>query len=215
MRLLHEDVTGKILKSFFKVYDDLGFGFLEAVYRRALQLDLVALGLDVRAEVPISVRYRGTVVGHYRADLVVAGKVIVELKSLNDIGVAERKQLLNYLRGTGMSVGLLLNFGPKARFARMVNSTRHPSLLPDNFEGGIESLTEMADLPTSFHTSAVVRQPQRSSAPPAFARPLPQADDPAEIPPPLSDEEINAILADISALCEEPFEYPPPIEELY
>lgn len=104
------------------MYNELGYGFLETVYRGALAVELSSRGRTVQREVATSVWYRGTEVGHYRADLVVDDKVIIETKASEAITDADRKQLLNYLRCTHHEVGLLLHFGPKAAFHRFVYS---------------------------------------------------------------------------------------------
>ena len=120
LRLLHGEVTRGIIGAFYDVYNELGFGFAESVYQRALPVALEARGLRSEREVPITVRYRGTDVGFYRADLIVEGLVIVESKVADRILQVHEMQLLNYLRGTGRSVGLVLNFGPQATFRRLL-----------------------------------------------------------------------------------------------
>ncbi len=118
--LLYADLTEQILQAFYTVYNTLGYGFLEKVYENALALELRCLGLNVKQQAPIRVYYRGQVVGEYFADLVVEGKVILELKAVESIAPAHEAQLVNYLRATGIPVGLLLNFGPKPQFRRRV-----------------------------------------------------------------------------------------------
>ena len=118
--LLERRLTGAIITSFYRVYDDLGFGFLESVYISALLIELTARGIRVQREAPIDVYYRGIEVGHFRADLLVEGKVIVEVKASLKVTEADRKQVLNYLRGTSLELGLLLHFGPKASFQRLI-----------------------------------------------------------------------------------------------
>jgi len=110
-KLLHADLTERILQAFYTVYNALGYGFLEKVYENALTVELRRRGLQVEQQVPIRVYYAGEPVGEYFADLGVEGKVILELKAAEAISPAHEAQLLNYLRATGMSVGLLLNFG--------------------------------------------------------------------------------------------------------
>ena len=107
------------------MYNALGYGFLEKVYENALLLELRRRGLQVEQQTPIKVYYAGQVVGEYFADLLVEGKVIVELKAAEAISPAHEAQLLNYLKATGISVGLLLNFGPRPEFRRKV-FTRSP-----------------------------------------------------------------------------------------
>lgn len=122
------ELTDPILASFYAVYNDLGHGFSESVYTGAMLIDLSAAGHEVRRECPIVVRYRGHVVGDFRADLVVDSAVIVEIKCARAIDSAHESQLLNYLRGTSLEIGLVLNFGVRPTFRRLVfdNSRKHP-----------------------------------------------------------------------------------------
>jgi GxxExxY protein len=118
--LKHGDVTFTIVRAFYDVYNELGFGFLESVYREAMSLQLRAQGHTVEQERPVEVKFRGTIVGLYRTDLVVDDKVIVELKCARSLENANEAQLLNYLKATGFEVGLLLNFGHRPQFKRMI-----------------------------------------------------------------------------------------------
>ena len=118
--MLHEEVTGAIIKAFYTVYNTLGYGFLEKVYENALLHELTKLGLEVDQQMPIKVHYDGCLVGEYFADLVVEGCVIVEIKAAESLHPAHTAQLLNYLKATDIEVGLLLNFGPKPEFARRI-----------------------------------------------------------------------------------------------
>ncbi len=118
MDFKHTDVTELIIKAFYKVYNILGYGFLEKVYRNALAIELRQLGLEVVPEMRILVYYDGEVVGEYFADLLVAGVVIVELKAAKKLMEAHEAQLLNYLKATPYEVGLLLNFGPQPEIKR-------------------------------------------------------------------------------------------------
>ncbi len=120
MELLHKDLTDRILKTFYDVYNELGYGFLEKVYQNSLYLELKARGLYVEAQKQIKVNYKGTEVGEYYADLVVDEKIILELKAVEHIVPEFESQLINYLRGTDKEVGLLLNFGIKPEFKRKV-----------------------------------------------------------------------------------------------
>jgi GxxExxY protein len=124
--LLERRLTGAIISSFYRVYDELGFGFLESVYVAAMLLELNARGLHAEREAKILVYYRGLEVGHFRADLLVERKVIVEVKASLLVTEADRKQVLNYLRGTSLELGLLLHFGQKPSFQRFIytNKTR-------------------------------------------------------------------------------------------
>jgi GxxExxY protein len=117
--LAHEGLTREIIGAFYTVYNELGYGFAEAIYANALCIELKTRGLDVRREVPCEVQYLGVVVGQYRLDLMVNGIVVVEVKAGELIGETERRQLLNYLCVTGLPVGLLFHFGPRPWFKRM------------------------------------------------------------------------------------------------
>ena len=118
MDFKHTDITELIIKAFYKVYNTLGYGFLEKVYRNALAIELRKLGLEVIPEARILVYYGGEVVGEYFADLLVAGIVIVELKAVKKLLEEHEAQLLNYLKATPYEVGLLLNFGPRPEIKR-------------------------------------------------------------------------------------------------
>ena len=104
-------VTEAIIGAAFTVSNTLGCGFLEKVYENALALELRRNGLDVRQQVPMEVRYREEIVGIYQADIVVNDAVVVELKAVRDIDSVHRAQCLNYLRASGLSLGLVINFG--------------------------------------------------------------------------------------------------------
>ena len=119
-QLKHAQLTELIIGVFYDVYNELGFGFLESVYRRSLQMALRDKGLKVDAEVPVPVFFRGENVGDFRADLVVNGLILLELKTAESIVIAHEAQLLNYLRATSLEVGLILNFGPKAQVRRLL-----------------------------------------------------------------------------------------------
>jgi GxxExxY protein len=113
-------LTEKIIGVFYEVYNELGFGFLESVYRESMRIALFQAGLRVEAEVPVPVSFRGNVVGVFRADLVVDGRVVVELKTADLISKAHEAQVLHYLRASPMEIGLLMNFGPDAKFRRII-----------------------------------------------------------------------------------------------
>lgn len=118
-KLKHGEITSQILHVFYKrVYAQLGYGFLENVYEKAMAFELQESGLSVVAQQKINVYYRGIVMGEYFADLVINDKVIVELKAVSQLLAQHEAQLLNYLRATQYEVGLLLNFGPKPTHRR-------------------------------------------------------------------------------------------------
>ena len=119
---IHSEITGKILKSFFNVYNAIGFGFPEKVYENALSIELKKAGLSCEKQKPISVYYDNEVVGSYFADLVIEEKIIVELKAVEAIIEQHEIQIINYLRATNMEVGLLLNFGVQPQYKRKVLS---------------------------------------------------------------------------------------------
>jgi len=115
------DITYAINGAVFEINNILGPGFLEKVYENALLVELKSRGLKVKSQVSITVSYKGEVVGDYTADLLVEDKVIVELKTVENLDRAHEAQLLNYLKATGLHVGLLVNFKhKKADIKRMV-----------------------------------------------------------------------------------------------
>ncbi|OGH05863.1 MAG: hypothetical protein A2W22_02740 [Candidatus Levybacteria bacterium RBG_16_35_11] len=116
----YKEVTDIILRSFYEIYNELGDGFLESVYENALYIVLTEYGLSVERQKDISVFFRGNVIGDFKADLIVEGKVIVELKAVRARDPAHEAQLINYLKATNIEVGLLLNFGRKPEFKRFV-----------------------------------------------------------------------------------------------
>ena len=119
--LAEERLTGKVIECFYRVHNLLEFGYFESVYRNALALELGWEGLDVRAETPIEVSYKGHIVGAYRLDLLVEDRVAVEVKATDVLPPTAKRQVLNYLRATTLDVALLLHFGPEARFHRLVS----------------------------------------------------------------------------------------------
>src|SRR5690348_1320904 len=119
-QLKHHELTEKIIGVFFDVYNELGHGFLESIYKQALFIALTERELHVGCEVPTPVVFRGRGIGDFRADMVVNSPVILELKAARSIDSAHEKQLLNYLRATELEVGLLLNFGTKPEFRCLV-----------------------------------------------------------------------------------------------
>jgi GxxExxY protein len=118
--LKHAAITQRVLGVFFQVYNELGYGFLESVYVEALAVALQQSGLTLHREMPLEVRFRSTVIGRFRADIVVAGTVLVEVKARRRLLLMHQAQVLNYLRATVLEVGLLLNFGPRPQFKRLL-----------------------------------------------------------------------------------------------
>ena len=118
--MIYEEITEIILRDFYKVYNTLGFGFLEKVYENALSLELTKSGFRISRQKSISVYYDGEIVGDYYADIIVNDAIILELKSAESIRDEHFAQLTNYLKATNIEVGLLLNFGKKPEFKRML-----------------------------------------------------------------------------------------------
>ena len=118
--LKHGLITDQILRVFYEVYNELGHGFLESVYHRSLVMALKSVGLNVSTKVPIPVWFRGVRVGRFEADVLVEGCVLLELKAVRTLDSSHRAQLMNYLRATEIEVGLLLNFGEKPEFKRVI-----------------------------------------------------------------------------------------------
>ena len=121
-RFQHVNLTRQIIRVFFDVYNDLGYGFLESVYQEAMSLTLVSEGLQVEREPTLQVHFRGKVIGVFRADLVVNGSVLVELKAVKTLALIHEAQALNYLRAGVLEVALLLNFGPRPQIRRLAFS---------------------------------------------------------------------------------------------
>jgi len=116
----HTEITEKIIKAFYNVYNELGYGFLEKVYENSMLIELSGMGLFVEKQKPIRVSYQGKEVGEYYADLIVNESVIIELKAAEALCEEHEYQLINYLKATDIEVGLLLNFGKKPEIRRKV-----------------------------------------------------------------------------------------------
>ena len=120
-KLLHRPITEAVIGAAFEVHGQLGYGFLERVYLRALQVELSRRGFSAEIEKRIQVKYKGIIVGEYDADLMVADSVVVEIKINAQYDKRDEAQLLNELKATGLKVGLLLNFGrTKVEYKRLV-----------------------------------------------------------------------------------------------
>ena len=128
--LLQQDLTESVIGAFYEVYNTLGFGFFESVYVAALQRELELRGPAVARELAVRVTYKGQEVAMQRLDMVVAGNVVVEVKSTHDLSKAAPRPVYNYLRAANIDVGLLLHFGPQPKFHRMI-STRRGTNPPD------------------------------------------------------------------------------------
>lgn len=118
--LFEASLTGPVIGAFYDVYNALGHGFLESVYTAALCREIADRGLRVEREVPVDVRYKGETVGVFRADMLIDSRLLVEVKATPTIVPAHRRQLLNYLRSTRLGIGLLLCFGQRAAFQRVI-----------------------------------------------------------------------------------------------
>ena len=126
--LIHGETSERVLAAFYDVYNELGAGFLESVYESAMCHVLTGMGLAVERQASLPVYFRGHLVGEFRADLLVEGRLVVEIKAVTQLVAPHEVQLVNYLKASGLPAGLLLNFGPKPQFKRRVHS--HPLLNP-------------------------------------------------------------------------------------
>lgn len=115
----HAEISEQIIKAFYTVYNALGHGFLEKIYVTALSIELKKIGLDIKNEHPLHVFYKEKAIGEFFADIIVQDCIIVEAKAVKKLAPEHEAQLLNYLKGTKIEVGLLLNFGPKPEIKRM------------------------------------------------------------------------------------------------
>jgi GxxExxY protein len=120
--MLHQDKTDRIIKAFYKVYNHLGYGFLEKVYHNAFLIELSTAGFEVKSQFPIRVFYHDSQVGDYYADIVVDNCIVIENKATESIREEHEYQLINYLKATDIEVGLLFNFGKKPEFRRKIFS---------------------------------------------------------------------------------------------
>lgn len=120
--MIHKELSDKVIKAFYKVYNELGYGFLEKVYQNALYLELTSMGIQAKRNYQIEVFYLRHKVGVYYADILVENKIILELKASENIVDAHECQLVNYLKATDLEIGLLLNFGRKPQLSRKIFS---------------------------------------------------------------------------------------------
>jgi GxxExxY protein len=120
--MLYEELTGKILEACFEVSNELGIGYLESVYEKALLVALRQKELKAEPQVPLKVKFRGEVVGNFFIDILVESKVLIELKVAGNLIKEHFAQVINYLKATGIEVGLLVNFGnAKLEYRRFNN----------------------------------------------------------------------------------------------
>jgi len=129
-KLLEETLTRSVIGAFFEVYNHLGFGFLEHLYVSALERELLAREHHVMRELCVRVMYKGQELGVQRLDMVVDHKLVVETKSSSELHKSSTRQLYNYLHATNLEVGLLLHFGPRATFHRVI--CRHSKYNPEH-----------------------------------------------------------------------------------
>jgi len=128
--MLHAELTNQILAACFEVSNELGAGFLESVYQNALLVVLKTKGLAVEREYPLSVSFRNQIVGQFIADILVERLIIVELKAVTALTDVHKAQVINYLKATGIDVGLLVNFGnPKLEYRRFENRFKQADLV--------------------------------------------------------------------------------------
>ena len=116
----HEEITEKVIRAFYKVYNTLGYGFLEKVYLNAMFIELTSMGFKVAKEKRILVHYFGNIVGDYNTDLIVEEVIALELKANECLVIENENQLVNYLKATNIELGLLLNFGKKPQMKRKI-----------------------------------------------------------------------------------------------
>jgi len=118
--LKHAELTDKIIGVYYDVYNELGYGFLESVHEESMAIALREAGLAVQRQVAVPVLFRGRQVGDFRADLLVENTILLELKSARTLDRSHEAQLLHYLRATEIEIGLLLNFGERPQFRRLL-----------------------------------------------------------------------------------------------
>ena len=114
----HKELTDKIINLFYRVYNKLGYGFLEKIYENALMIELKEENIDAVVQAPIKVYYKGQILGEFFADILADNKIIIEIKAAKVLMEEHEAQLLNYLKATNIEVGLLLKFGPKPEVKR-------------------------------------------------------------------------------------------------
>ncbi len=116
----YSDLSGNIIAAAYNVHNGLGQGFFEKVYRNALAIELEGKDIKYKMEVPLTVKYKGRVVGEYYADIIVNEKIVLEIKAVSSLNPSHELQLVNYLKATEMNVGLLINFGKSVEIKRRV-----------------------------------------------------------------------------------------------
>ncbi len=124
--IIEKELSHAIVGCFFEVYNELGYGFVESLYARALEITMRGRGLRVDREYPIIVTFRGQQIGFHRIDMLVERRVVIELKSTERLAESARRQLRSYVTALGLQLGILLHFGPMPRFHRELG-VRHPT----------------------------------------------------------------------------------------
>lgn len=127
---LHSELTKVIISAAYSVFDDLGFGFMESVYEKALVHQIRKMGMFATRQQPISVFFDHMLVGDFRADIIVEDKVIVEIKAVETLHEIHEVQLVNYLKATEVEIGLLINFGKKIQLKRKIFTNDLKNLAP-------------------------------------------------------------------------------------
>jgi len=135
-----EELTGRIISAFYKVYNTLGYGFIERIYHNSMIIELVTQGLAIETEEAINVHYDGNLVGSFSADLIVENKIILELKAKETIQDAHIAQLTNYLRSTNIEIGMVLNFGRRPEFKRKYFPNSNKGASDNNSKSLLDSL---------------------------------------------------------------------------
>ncbi|MGA2001292.1 MAG: GxxExxY protein [Terriglobales bacterium] len=139
--LKHGELTERIIGVFYGVYNELGYGFLESVYRESMRVALTEAALRVEVEVAIPVSFKGHLVGQFKADMLVENSVLLELKSARMLERSHEAQLLHYLKATNIEVGLLLNFGIRPQFRRLLFDNERKKIRENPCESVAEGLS--------------------------------------------------------------------------
>ena len=157
--MIDDALTGTVIGCEMEVHRELGPGYLEKVYENALAISLKDAGIDVLHQVSVPARYHGVVVGDFIADLVVDGKLIVELKAISNLLPIHETQLVSYLKATGIDVGLLINFGAGSlQVKRKYRTYRPPASAPVPQNGIAESTGSVSQKPVNPANPAILSQ---------------------------------------------------------
>ena len=134
--VVEKELSHRIVGCFFEVYNELGYGFVESLYARALEITMKRRGLQVDREFPVNVTFQGQQIGFHRIDMLVERRVIVELKSTERLAETARRQLRSYVTALGLELGILLHFGPAPRFHRELGGRRPARASNDSGNSG-------------------------------------------------------------------------------